>query len=246
MFSERRLATKSQENPPSPKTRAQVLRDVAAIAAPVLGACLVEPALTMIDTWFVGRLRPPPARAAVLGLAALSANCSLFNLLTTALSFFCTATAGMVARGVAAGDTSAARRALTHGAYLSAIVGTVLGATLLLFARPILTVPARAGTEGAIIDGPRCRSVALRTEARRDTESQGGAEGREGVACEGEGRAGAARAGGVRCDGGIGGAGPGGDVPRDPGPVAACHPRQLRRSVARARAVCRVFPSRAP
>jgi Na+-driven multidrug efflux pump len=128
---------------PTEKTRIQVLRDVAAIAAPVLGACLVEPALTMIDTWFVGRLSPP--RAAVLGLAALSANCSLFNLITTALSFFCTATAGMVARGAAAGDPSAARRALTHGAYLSVIAGTTLSAMLLLFATPILSVRTRRG-----------------------------------------------------------------------------------------------------
>jgi O-antigen/teichoic acid export membrane protein len=132
-----------------PKSRGEVLRDVASIAAPVLGACLVEPALTMIDTWFVGRLRPPPVRAAVLGLAALSANCSLFNLLTTALSFFCTATAGLVARGAAAGDLSAARRALSHGAFLSAVAGSVLGAGLLLFAGPILTVRGdRSGQPG--------------------------------------------------------------------------------------------------
>ena len=176
VFSEGRLVSDLPENFPSQKTRLQVLKDVAAIAAPVLGACLVEPALTMIDTWFIGRLRPPPARAAVIGLAALSANCSLFNLLTTALSFFCTATAGMVARGAAAGDPSAARRALTNGAYLSVIAGATLSAVLLLFARPILTVRKCYGKERR--DRRKCarrnvRQLARRPGRRRNTQTAG-------------------------------------------------------------------------
>jgi len=65
-------------------------REILSFSLPVLGSVLVEPVLTLVDTWFIGNKLP--MAMGDIGLAALAANCALFNLITTALSFFCTAT----------------------------------------------------------------------------------------------------------------------------------------------------------
>lgn len=65
-------------------------REIMSFSLPVLGSVLVEPILTLVDTWFIGNQLP--MAMGDIGLAALAANCALFNLITTALSFFCTAT----------------------------------------------------------------------------------------------------------------------------------------------------------
>jgi Na+-driven multidrug efflux pump len=61
-----------------PETKPQLVREVLSFALPVLGACLVEPLLTLCDTWFVGN-KLASAHLSAIGLAALAANCSLFN-----------------------------------------------------------------------------------------------------------------------------------------------------------------------
>jgi len=80
---------KSQAASVPPPATSQII----AFALPVLGACLAEPLLSMIDTLAIGRLSQKGASAA---LAALGVNAAIFNVIACSTAFLCTASTAVV------------------------------------------------------------------------------------------------------------------------------------------------------
>ena len=87
------------------------------LAVPTLAVVLVEPTLTLIDTWFVGGL-------ATAALAALSANCSLFNLISCCMSFLTMSATSLVASAGAAPKD--AGNGVKQGVAVACIAGSLL------------------------------------------------------------------------------------------------------------------------
>jgi len=121
-----------------------VLREVVTLGLPILGAALSEPLLTLVDSVCCGRT------CGTLALAALSVNCSLFNLLSNSFSFLVTTCTNTVAAALSAGEEGTLRsRRLVANSLLLALALS-LPITLLLYACPDLVLSlygAAAGTE---------------------------------------------------------------------------------------------------
>lgn len=105
--------------------------EVMAVAAPILGACLAEPLLSMIDTACIGRFSGP---GAAVRLAALNANVAIFTFISACTYFLCTATTAVVGRAIADESSgtvdddgeSAAARSLRDSLLIASILGTIL------------------------------------------------------------------------------------------------------------------------
>mmetsp|Transcript_1501 Transcript_1501/g.2518 ORF Transcript_1501/g.2518 Transcript_1501/m.2518 type:complete len:579 (-) Transcript_1501:1724-3460(-) len=75
----------------------QILQNqVVAVAFPALAACVVEPALTMIDMYFVGT--QPSVIKATAGLAGLSVTGAVFNIIAAFTYPLCSGTTAVIAR----------------------------------------------------------------------------------------------------------------------------------------------------
>lgn len=121
-------------------------RDVVAVALPILGACLAEPVLSMIDTACVGRLA---GSGASVGLAALNVNAAIFNMIACCTSFLCTASTAVVATVAADADDDcetersacevSAGRAFRDGMLISLALGTAITIGTLLHCHTILS-----------------------------------------------------------------------------------------------------------
>lgn len=111
-----------------------------AVAVPALVGAATDPLLSLIDTAFVGRLPNDPTAS----LAALGACTSVFHLAFSTFRASTAATTSLVAEALArnaddeeAGE-AAARSVAEASARFGLLAGGIVGATLLLLARPIL------------------------------------------------------------------------------------------------------------
>jgi Na+-driven multidrug efflux pump len=120
---------------PARSTR-ELSMDLLSLAVPMLAVVLAEPLLTLIDTWFIGTVLP--ADQAKAGLAALSANCSLFNLITCCMSCFTMSSTAVVAR--AGGGPKAAGQGVKNGAFLACAIASLLSGFLILYTTPVLAL----------------------------------------------------------------------------------------------------------
>jgi len=120
---------------PARSTR-ELAMDLLSLAVPMLAVVLAEPLLTLIDTWFIGTVLP--ADEAKAGLAALSANCSLFNLITCCMSFFTMSSTAVVAR--AGGGPKAAGQGVKNGVFLAWAIASLLSGFLILYTTPVLAL----------------------------------------------------------------------------------------------------------
>ena len=119
--------------PESKSTRALAV-DILKLAVPTLAVVLCEPILTLIDTWFVGSmLAAEPAKA---GLAALSANCSLFNLIACCMSFLTIASTSLVAS--AGGGRKAGGKGLKKGLEVAVPVGCLMAGAFIYWSKALL------------------------------------------------------------------------------------------------------------
>jgi len=114
----------------------QLQLDLLMLAVPMLAVVLAEPFLTLIDTWFIGTVLA--ADQAKAGLAALSANCSLFNLITCCFSFFTMSSTAIVAR--AGGGPKAAGQGVKNGVFLAWAMASLLSGFLILYTTPVLVL----------------------------------------------------------------------------------------------------------
>lgn len=119
---------------------------IVSFALPVLGACLAEPLLSMIDTICVGRLSATGASAS---LAALGVNAAIFNVVACSTAFLCTASTAVIgslrppATVPASPDSppppSGASRAFSDGMFLAVALGFLIGAATQLACGPLLS-----------------------------------------------------------------------------------------------------------
>lgn len=125
--------------------RSRIVRNIASVALPALAVCIVEPALTLVDMYFVGG---GGAGRSVEKLAALSVNGAIFNIIAAATSPLCTGTTALVARALAS-TTSVSRdqpsrqmhrlkKIFVNGMFLGLLNGTLIFSLLVLFGRTIL------------------------------------------------------------------------------------------------------------
>jgi len=105
-------------------------RAIFRLAVPALGALLVEPLVSVVDTAFVGRLGAGP-------LAALGITTALFGLFFVVFNFLAYATTPRVAYALGQGDRPAALRRAAEALWLALILGALATLLLELFA-PLL------------------------------------------------------------------------------------------------------------
>ncbi|KAJ1394916.1 hypothetical protein B484DRAFT_425305, partial [Ochromonadaceae sp. CCMP2298] len=75
----------------------RILRNqIVAVAVPALAACVVEPALTIVDMWFVGNTQN--VARATAGLAGLSVTGAIFNIIAAFTYALCSGTTAVIAR----------------------------------------------------------------------------------------------------------------------------------------------------
>lgn len=103
-------------------------RQIVAFALPVLGACLAEPLLSMVDTVCVGRM----ANAASASLAALGVNSAVFNVIATSTTFLCTASTAVIGQGAGSDNDGVAARTLVDGMALALALGVLIGSGVCL------------------------------------------------------------------------------------------------------------------
>lgn len=115
---------------------------IVSFALPVLGACLAEPVLSMIDTLCVGRLSAGGASAS---LAALGVNAAIFNVVACSTAFLCTASTAVIGALPLATATSdqappppGAARAFSDGMFLALVVGLGIVLATQLSCGPLL------------------------------------------------------------------------------------------------------------
>ena len=105
-------------------------RAILRLAVPALGALLVEPLVSVVDTAFVGRLGAGP-------LAALGITTALFGLFFVVFNFLAYATTPRVAYALGRGDRQTAFRRASEALWLALILGALATLLLELFA-PLL------------------------------------------------------------------------------------------------------------
>lgn len=139
----------------SPSASSQIV----SFALPVLGACLAEPLLSMIDTLCVGRLTAGGASAS---LAALGVNAAIFNVVACSTAFLCTASTSVIGSLPPAAAVSTAvisslppaaaaaappyppppagaARAFSDGVFLALVIGLAIGLVTQLSCGPLLS-----------------------------------------------------------------------------------------------------------
>jgi len=135
------------------ESRPSVRKELVSLSLPILGAVLIEPIQSMIDTAAVGHCSSTAlGYSTTAGIAALSSNTALFNLVSGSCAFLCTATTALVARsgkinGTVKGSPGhkessskrAASLAMVDGLFISTLLGAVVGAALFIGRRSILT-----------------------------------------------------------------------------------------------------------
>ncbi len=114
-------------------------REILRLALPALGALLVEPLVSAVDTAFVGRLGAVP-------LAALGVTTALLGLFFVVFNFLAYATTPRVAYALGRGDHRLVRLRAREALWLSLVLG-VLATLVLEVAAPWLVGAMGAGPE---------------------------------------------------------------------------------------------------
>lgn len=142
----------------------QLAKQIYSVAVPALAACVVEPALTMVDMYFIGTQANQPAATA--GLASLSVTGAVFNIIAAITYPLCSGTTAVISRskvndvckgsaqqcdmsrsspatGSSAYDVQQQAEkqlgiVLLNGLLLSTIIGSTFAVLLQLFSRPLV------------------------------------------------------------------------------------------------------------
>jgi Na+-driven multidrug efflux pump len=146
---------------------------IVAVAVPALAACVVEPALTMIDMYFVGTQRS--VVRATAGLAGLSVTGAIFNIVAACTYSLCSGTTAVIARSCSQSgsaveseganqlDTKKLGSVLVNGVVLALALG---GAFSLLLHRSSVAIlqtffPMDASVMGMTADYLKVRGYSL-------------------------------------------------------------------------------------
>jgi putative MATE family efflux protein len=128
-------ASAKSENNSDDEDKPSTGRTIIALAAPALGALLIDPLMTLVDTAFVGRYADTSDQLAGMGSAAalLTFSFYLFN-------FLCTATTPLVASRRASGNEQGALDVGGQALSLSLFMGFILTSVLIALSQPLLQV----------------------------------------------------------------------------------------------------------
>ncbi len=105
-------------------------REIMAIALPAIATNITTPILGLVDVAITGHIGEP------VYIAAIAVGGTMFNILYWLFNFLRMGTSGMTARAYGAGDADTRHAVL----FRSLAVGLVLGAAMLVLARPLGTV----------------------------------------------------------------------------------------------------------
>jgi len=123
----------------SKKLEQSIKRDIISVSLPALAACIAEPALSMIDTICIGKYLHPAIVAN--GLAAMSVNSAIFNIIAAITYALCNGTAALVSKAKGKKNWRCeVSTALYSGCKLSIVVGLLFTGVLLLSGDSILSV----------------------------------------------------------------------------------------------------------
>lgn len=117
-------------------------REMLALAIPALGTLAADPLVSLVDTFFVGRL-------GVVPLAALGVNTAVFSMTFVVFNFLAYGTTPMVAREVGRGDRRTAGRLAVQALFLAVTVGCAVTLLLQGLAVPIASA---MGARGELLD----------------------------------------------------------------------------------------------
>jgi MATE family multidrug resistance protein len=114
-------------------------RAILALALPALGALAADPLLSLVDTYFVGRLGAVP-------LAAMGVDAAIFSFAFAAFNFLAYATTPLVARARGSGDPARSGAVVSQALTLAGLIG-VGSMALLAAAAPTLVRLMQAAPE---------------------------------------------------------------------------------------------------
>lgn len=135
------------------KNSAKIFKDMYSVAIPALAACIVEPLLTIVDSFCIGKFMS--TIDATHGLAGMSVNGAIFNILAAATYPLCTATTQMVSDAMGkldnnynSRDTDTLNRTnkqelrsiFTNGILLASIGGTIVAFLIQILSKIIMNL----------------------------------------------------------------------------------------------------------
>jgi hypothetical protein len=123
--------------------QADLMNDVRNVAIPSFVAYIVEPLLSLVDAFFVGRFS---VAGGTLGLAGMGINGAVFNVIAAATSPLSTGTTAVISKLRGEDEEQHGEHAVSprmnarflNALALSATVGTLISAAILLAGRPFL------------------------------------------------------------------------------------------------------------
>lgn len=134
--------------------QADLNRRILNLAVPALGALATDPLVSLVDTFFVGRL-------GAVALAALGVDVAIFGFAFFAFIFLSYATTPMVANARGAGDLGLVGRVSLQAGYLALWIGVIAAVGLVLFAPYLVeAMGAPAQVAAPAIDYLRLRALA--------------------------------------------------------------------------------------
>lgn len=141
------------ENKIDKKNSTRIFKDMYSVAIPALAACIVEPLLTIVDSFCIGKFMN--TIDATHGLAGMSVNGAIFNILAAATYPLCTATTQMVSDAMGKLDNNynsrdadtlnrankqEMRSIFTNGILLAAIGGTIVTFIIQILSKTIMNL----------------------------------------------------------------------------------------------------------
>ena len=126
-------ALAEEQHPTAAEDHQPTAADLAKFALPTLGAWLISPMMSLIDTGVVGR------RASSTALAALGPGTMVSDSCAYLFSFLSVATTNLVATQLAANETSAVNETLATGTRLALLCGGASAAFQCALGRPLLS-----------------------------------------------------------------------------------------------------------
>ncbi|TXD38089.1 MATE family efflux transporter [Lujinxingia vulgaris] len=129
-------------------------RAILAMAIPAIGSLAIDPLVSLVDTFFVGRI-------GTAELAALGINSALFAMTFIVFNFLAYATTPKIAAHLGRDEPEEAGEVVSHALWLAIGCGGMMTAALLIFAAPLLTLMGAAGE----VAGPALTYLKIRAWA---------------------------------------------------------------------------------
>lgn len=132
------MSTATNPSPSASTHQPSLVDDIIRISIPSLAASIAEPALTLVDTYFLNRYLP--VDKSVVALAAMAMNGAIFNIIAALTPSLCTGTTSLTSAAQGRQNVSELRKVLRSGMIVSISLGLVVASLLTIFGDSILRV----------------------------------------------------------------------------------------------------------